>query len=140
VQHLDELENAADRWSQPTVRALIAETRAALCTADDPHAMRLLVLARQLWTSGRIDFHAARVRLKIAALLLDAEDGVGSEAELAAVDQTATRIGSKRLAGLADTLRRRLNNLSNESNEVQKLKTTAKVSRSARDKQKIRSS
>jgi hypothetical protein len=42
VQHLDELENAADRWSQPTVRALIAETRAALCTAssDPPWSSR----------------------------------------------------------------------------------------------------
>jgi tetratricopeptide (TPR) repeat protein len=139
TQLLGELEDAPDRWSQPTIKALIAEARAALCSADDPHAMRLLVLARQLWTSGRIDFHAARVRLKIADWLLDANDSVGAEAELRAVDQTATRIGSNRLAGLADTLRKRVDKLSNQPNEVQMHKASPEVSRSARDKRKISS-
>jgi DNA-binding winged helix-turn-helix (wHTH) protein len=138
MEHLAELDAASERWSQPPILALVAEARAALCKKDDPHALRLLVLARQLWTSGRIDFHAARVRLKIADLLLDANDGVGAEAELRAVEQTATRIGSNRLAGLADTLRRR-GGKSNQHSEV-KLKTNAEVQRSVKGKQKISSS
>lgn len=109
MQLLAELDVEPDRWSQPSVRALVAETRAALCGRDDPHAMRLLVLARQLWTSARIDFGAARVRLSIAGNLLDAADYTGAGAELTAVEQTASRIGSQRLAALAGELRRRMN-------------------------------
>jgi hypothetical protein len=106
---LEQLESATARWSQPVVRALVAEARAALCGHDDPEAMRLLVLARQLWTSGGVDFHAARVRIDLARRLLDGGDLTGAAAELTAAEQTAARTGSPRLADMADAIRQRLN-------------------------------
>lgn len=137
MEHLAELDAASERWSQPPVLALVAEARSALCKKDDPQSLRLLVLARQLWTSGRIDFHAARVRLKIADLLLDANDHVGAEAELRAVEQIALRIGSTRLSNSVEGLRKRIVKASNQP--VRKLHKIVQSSQSARDKRKISS-
>lgn len=98
-----EIEAAPDRWPQPAMRALLAETRAALCP-DAGEARRLLLLARQLWTAAGIDYHAARVRLSLARGLLASGDPAGAETERAAARLTATRIGSHRLAAEADGL------------------------------------
>jgi hypothetical protein len=81
---LSEIEATPGRWPQPAVRAMIAETHAALCRPDDPQALRLRLLARQLWTSAGIDFHAARVRIDLARSFLEAGDVTGAGAEIAA--------------------------------------------------------
>jgi DNA-binding winged helix-turn-helix (wHTH) protein len=104
---LDEIEATPDRWPQPAVRALLTETRAAL--ADDPHQRtRLLLLARQLWSSATIDYHAARVRLELARRFADAGELPGAAAELAAAKLAARRIGSGRIAAMAASLDARL--------------------------------
>lgn len=104
---LGEIEAAPDRWPQPSIRALVAEARAALCGADDPQATRLRLLARQLWTGARIEYQAARVRIDLARALFEAGDLIGGGAEIAAVERTAARIGSRRLADTAASLRPR---------------------------------
>jgi hypothetical protein len=105
TQLLSEAEAAPERWPQPAVRALIAETRAALCRPDDPQGTRLLLLARQLWTSAGVDYHAARVRLQLADACLAAGDINGANAEIVAAEQAAMRIGSRRLVEAAAALR-----------------------------------
>ena len=98
---LSEIEATPERWQQPAVRALIAETRSALCRPDDPQGTRLLLLARQLWTSAGVDYHAARVRLHLARAFLASGDISGANAEIVAAEQTAVRIGSRRLTEAA---------------------------------------
>ena len=105
---LAEVEAGEDRWPQPAVRALIAETRAALLPQGDQKAMQLRLLARQLWTSAKLDYHATRVRLDLAAAYLASGDSAGVLAELGAAEWTARRIGSPRLLASASTLRDRL--------------------------------
>ena len=94
-----------ERWSQPTIRALVAETRADLLPEHDPAALQLRLLARQLWTSAKIDFHAARVRIDLARTHLINGDGAGAEAELAAAERIAHRISSPRLLAACAELR-----------------------------------
>lgn len=106
--HIAELEAGDDRWQQPVVRALVAETRAALLLSSDPQATGLRQLARQLWTSARLDYHATRVRLDLAADAIVEGDTAGAEAELSAAEWTARRIGSPRLLAAAASLRQRL--------------------------------
>jgi DNA-binding winged helix-turn-helix (wHTH) protein/tetratricopeptide (TPR) repeat protein len=98
---LAEIEAKPERWSQPAVRALITETRAALCGPDDPETIRLLLLARQLWTSAGVDYQAARVRLQLARAFVAAGDVTGADAEMAAAVRTASRIGSRRILDAA---------------------------------------
>jgi hypothetical protein len=83
---------------------LIAETRAALCPEGDPQATRLLLLARQLWTSAGVPYHAARVRLQLARIFLAAGDRSGANAEIVAAGQAAGRIASRRLGEMASAL------------------------------------
>ncbi len=92
---LHELEGESGRWTQPAVHALLNEARFLL--ADGVEAMRFLLLARQLWTSAGIEYHAARVRLDIARRLLAAGDEAGATVEIAAAEHSANRIGSPRL-------------------------------------------
>lgn len=101
---LAEIESVPERWPQPAVRALIAETRAALCADGDPQATRLLLLARQLWTSAGVPYHAARVRLQLARAFLAAGDRSGANVEIVAAGQTADRIASRRLKEMAATI------------------------------------
>ena len=105
---LAEVETGGDRWPQPAVHALIAETRAALLPQGEPRAMQLRLLARQLWTSAKLDYHATRVRLELAEAYLASSDAAGALAELGAAEWTARRIGSPRLLAGAATLRERL--------------------------------
>ena len=97
AQALSELEAQAGRWTQPAVHALINETRYLLDPARDGEATRSLTLARQLWTSAGIEYHATRVRLELARNLAKNGDKSGARAELAAAERSAARIGSRRL-------------------------------------------
>ncbi|TIN76831.1 winged helix-turn-helix domain-containing protein [Mesorhizobium sp.] len=101
---LAEIDASPERWPQPAVRAMIAETRAALLPADDPQAMQLRLLARQLWTSAGVEYHAARLRIDLARRFFDMGDVSGGTSELAAAERTAARIGSPRLMSMAASL------------------------------------
>lgn len=105
VELLSEIEAGVDRWPQPAVRAMVAETRAALREGDAREARQLRFLARQLWTSAGIEYHAARVRVDLARSYLESGDMAGASGELAAAELAAHRIGSQRLAGLAAAVR-----------------------------------
>jgi DNA-binding winged helix-turn-helix (wHTH) protein len=108
ARYLARLEAEGDRWSQPGVRALVAETRADLLPAGDADGTQLRLLARQLWTSARIDYHATRVRLDLARIYIGAGDRAGAEAELRAADRDARRIASPRLLAEGQVLRDQL--------------------------------
>lgn len=95
TQGLDELTAQSARWKQPAVHALMNEARYWL--ASGAEAMPFLVLARQLWASSGIEYHAARVRLEIARLLAEAGNTAAAQVEIDAAERVATRIGSKRL-------------------------------------------
>jgi hypothetical protein len=97
VQALAELEAEPDRWKQAAVHALINETRYLLDPNKDAEATRYLILARQLWTSAGMEYHAARVRLDLARIFLRAGDPIGASAEIAAAERTGRRIRSRRL-------------------------------------------
>jgi hypothetical protein len=103
--YLEQLAANEGRWPQPTIRALIAETRADLLSQGDPAALQLRLLARQLWTSAKLDFHAARMRLELADAYLAAGDRAGAEAELGAAERIAQRLASPRLAARCGELR-----------------------------------
>jgi len=105
---LAEVEAGEERWPQPAIRALIAETRAALLPPGDPDALQLRLNARQLWSSARLDYHATRVRLELARAYAEAGDTAGAQAEIGAAEWTARRIGSARLLEAARALRKRL--------------------------------
>jgi tetratricopeptide (TPR) repeat protein len=113
-RYLAEVSADDDRWPQPTVRAMIAETKAALLPASDPQSTQLRLLARQLWTSGKIDYQAARVRLELVRTYIATGDIAGAEAELGAAERTARRIGSRRLIADCAELRRQLSVISNQ--------------------------
>lgn len=102
---LAEIEADSDRWVQPAVHALVNEARHLL--AEGPEATRFLVLARQLWTSAGVEYHAARVRLDLAKRL-QSHDPRGAEVEIAGAERIASRIGSRRLMTEAEAVRRRL--------------------------------
>ena len=73
--------------------------------AGDPNGHRLLLLARQLWTSAGVDYHAARVRLQLAGALLRSGDVSGAKVEITAAERSARQLGSRRLEEEAATLR-----------------------------------
>jgi tetratricopeptide (TPR) repeat protein len=102
---LSEIEAQPERWQQPSIQALLAETKAALTDPNGPDGDRQLTLARQLWANAGIDYHAARVRLQLAQSLLVSEDISGANIEITAAEQTARRIGSRRLEEQAAALR-----------------------------------
>ena len=104
-QYLERIAAEDERWSQPTVRALVAETRADLLGPNDPAARQLRLLARQLWTSAKLDFHAARMRIELAEGYLASDDRAGAEAELNAAERLAQRIASPRLIDKCARLR-----------------------------------
>jgi DNA-binding winged helix-turn-helix (wHTH) protein len=87
--------------SAPAVHALLAEAQAGLMGDNISEQTRLLLLARQLWTSAGFDFHEARLRQEIAQRLHTAGDVHGANAELAAADRIARRIGAMGLQSAA---------------------------------------
>lgn len=106
--YLTEIDAQPQRWRQPATQALIAETKAALCKPDDPNKNRLLLLARQLWTSAGVDYHAARIRLQLARALLGSGDVSGAKVEITAAERSARHLGSQRLDQEAALLRHSL--------------------------------
>ncbi|WP_249730138.1 MULTISPECIES: winged helix-turn-helix domain-containing protein [unclassified Chelatococcus] len=103
---LDELSAQSARWTQPAVHALINEARYLL--ASNSEAMPFLMLARQLWTSAGIEYHAARVRLELSHRLAEAGNTAAAQTEMAAAERVASRIGSRRLQELAADLKSKL--------------------------------
>jgi tetratricopeptide (TPR) repeat protein len=95
--YLAEIDAQPERWRQPATQALIAETKAALCEPGDPNGNRLLLLARQLWTSAGVGYHEARVRLQLAKALLKSGDVSGAKVEITAAERSARHLGSRRL-------------------------------------------
>ncbi|MBP0581561.1 winged helix-turn-helix domain-containing protein [Labrys sp. LIt4] len=106
AEALNELQAESGRWTQPAVHALINEAHYLL--AGDSDAVRFLVLARQLWTSAGIEYHAARVRLELARVHIEAGDTAAARTEIAAAERTAVRIGSRRLRMLAAEIQQKL--------------------------------
>ena len=106
--YLGQLAAEEGRWSQPSIRAIIAEARAALLPAGEQSALQLKLLARQLWTSGKIEYHAARVRLELVEDYLALNDARGAEAELSAAERLAKRVASPRLTARCADLRMRV--------------------------------
>jgi hypothetical protein len=103
--YLGQLAAEEARWSQPSIRAIVAEARAALLPGGERNALQLKLLARQLWTSGKIEYHAARVRLELVEDFLTLSDARGAEAELSAAERLAKRVASPRLTARCADLR-----------------------------------
>jgi tetratricopeptide (TPR) repeat protein len=100
----------ADRWHMSSIRAVTNEARAvvAVARADRDEALRFLHLARQLWSSidGRV--HAARLRLRIAALQLEVGDIRGARTELFAASRAAEELQSRNLQDACRGLQQRI--------------------------------
>lgn len=96
---IDDLAGQTERWPMPSIRALTNEASAILAEkrGDLREALRRLYLARQLWTSIDSRFHAARLRLQIAALHLELNDRQGAETELRAACASAEELDSGKL-------------------------------------------
>jgi tetratricopeptide (TPR) repeat protein len=107
---VDDLCGQAHRWPMPSIRALTSEAAAelALGRGDREEAIRHLHLARQLWTSIDSRYHAARLRVRIAELLLESGDPSGASTELRAACSAATQLGSRKLEGRCDILRQQM--------------------------------
>ncbi|MEJ1156705.1 winged helix-turn-helix domain-containing protein [Prosthecomicrobium sp. N25] len=103
-----ELSDSYDSWPSQAIRAMTLEAQARIACEDDRSPTRLLVLARQLWTSMGADYQVARVRLELAEVLSASGQGAGAlvEADLAA--RGAQRIGALRLHERARLLALRL--------------------------------
>jgi tetratricopeptide (TPR) repeat protein len=102
-----------DGWPSPAIHALITEAEAYLAPqgpGDQPSAIQLLTLARQLWTSIGVEHQAARVRLELAKLLLSKGDRSGALVELACAADSAQRVGAKLLGQQAAALSTRIQN------------------------------
>jgi tetratricopeptide (TPR) repeat protein len=107
---VDELNEQSERWPMPSIRALTNEAIAVLAIRGDrpQDAVRHLHLARQLWTSIEARYQAARLRIRIAGLLLELRDGPGAATELRIACAAAGRLGSYKLEDQCAVLRRSL--------------------------------
>ena len=94
----------------PSIRALTNEASALLAqTRGEPEeALRRLHLARQLWTSIDSRFHAAQLRLQIAALQLELGDASGAAAEVRAACAAGEDLDSDKLRLACQAMRHRL--------------------------------
>jgi DNA-binding winged helix-turn-helix (wHTH) protein len=101
---LDAIEAVPELGSLAAARALLSEARFHLEGDGSPGAIRHLFLARQLWTSAGIEYHAARTRLDIARALVALGDRTGATTEVAAAARTGARIGSRRLVDAAEAM------------------------------------
>jgi DNA-binding winged helix-turn-helix (wHTH) protein len=110
---IEDLTGHSERWPMPSIRAITNEAAAVLAIARDgaEEALRRLHLARQLWTSIDSRFHAARLRLQIAALQAEAGDARGAATELRAACASADELESRKLRAKCDALQRRLDAL-----------------------------
>ena len=96
---ISDLAEQTDRWPMPSIRALTNEASAVLAHFDgEPEkALSRLHLARQLWTSVGSRLHAARLRIRIARLLLERSDSIGANTEVRAAQAVADELDSPRL-------------------------------------------
>lgn len=104
AQSIAELEAAPERGTTASVRALLSEARYYLERDAGPDAIRHLLLARQLWTSAGIEYHAARTRLDLARVFIASGDATGATSEIGAAERTGIRIGSSALVAAARSL------------------------------------
>jgi hypothetical protein len=83
----------------PSIRALTNEASALLAQKHSEREAALchLHLARQLWTSIDSRFHAAGLRLLIAALQLELDDSSGATTEISAACAAAEDLDSDKL-------------------------------------------
>jgi tetratricopeptide (TPR) repeat protein len=107
---VDELNEQSERWPMPSIRALTNEATAVLAIQGGRHrdAVRHLHLARQLWTSIEARYQAARLRIRIAGLLLELHDGPGAATELRIACAAAGGLGSYKLEDQCAVLRKSL--------------------------------
>lgn len=100
-----------DEWPSASIRAVALEAEANLprSDSDGASAIQQLHLARQLWTSVDSDYHAARVRLDLARVLLQAEDRAGARVEAQCALAAAERVGAHGLRRNASALLASLN-------------------------------
>jgi len=108
---IDDLAGNEERWPMPSIRALTNEAAAILAKhqrGDANEALRHMHLARQLWTSVESRLNATRLRLEIAALLLEIGEANGAAAEIRAASAVADELGSDKLKTRAAALRQQL--------------------------------
>jgi len=105
-----ELEGEPDRWSTPSILALIAQAKAGLSAGrgDPAEAIGHLERARELWSDLGSPYNATDVRLSIAELLLEQGDRAGAEMELRAAATAAGRLASPKLVDRCDGIQRGL--------------------------------
>ena len=104
---IQQLTSEFDGWPSPAIRALVTESEALLAphdATDQPSAIQLLTLARQLWTSIGVEHQAARVRVELAKLLLTKGDRSGARVELSCAEDGARRVGARILQQQAAAL------------------------------------
>ncbi|MGE0288229.1 MAG: winged helix-turn-helix domain-containing protein [Bradyrhizobium sp.] len=108
LELIDELSGSPDRWPMPSIRALTNEARAQLALAGGEHeaAIKLLHLARQLWSSIEGQVQAVRLRLRIARLQIESGDTRGAAAEIHAAEFIAGGLGSHKLQATCAALKR----------------------------------
>jgi hypothetical protein len=107
---VEDLTGQESRWPMPSIRALTNEASALNAAADGDAlgSLRLLHLARQLWTSVDARIEAARLRILIADQLLEFGDLSGAAAETEAACMAAEELGSRKLRRQCEALRERL--------------------------------
>jgi len=112
-----EVESEPDRWSTPSVHALIAQAKAELSAERRDHgeALEYLETARTLWSDLGSPFNATVVRLSIASILLELGDDTGAELELKTAYAAATRFASPKLEKRCEELRRKLASIRDEA-------------------------
>lgn len=110
VDIVRELESEPDRWSTPSVLALIAQVKAALAAGrrESAEAVSHLERARVFWSDLGSLYNATDVRLSIAELLLEQGDMAGAEMELRAAATAAGRLASPKLVDRCDGIQRGL--------------------------------
>jgi DNA-binding winged helix-turn-helix (wHTH) protein len=96
---VDDLIGQSERWPIPSIRGLANEAAGILAIQGGrpEDAIRHLHLARQLWTSAESRYQAARLRLRIAELLLARGDAPGAATELRVASAAADELGSRKL-------------------------------------------
>lgn len=97
---ITELETEPQRWPMPSIRALVAEAKAALLVDDSrmTEAIGELQTACDLWREAGSVLNCADTRIRLATLLSQAGDHAGARIEAQAVELIARKAASPRLA------------------------------------------
>lgn len=107
---IQDLGSRLESWPMPSIRALTSEAAGtlALKQGQTSDALRHFHLARQLWSSIDSRPNAARLRLRIAELLLDTGDRRGASVEVFAASSVADELGSTKIGARCEALRKLL--------------------------------